>query len=361
MTWGSVWSIIASILIINVFIVVHEFGHYITGKKLGFAVPEFSIGMGPKLFGWQRGETTFNVRAFPIGGFCRFVGEDEDGGDDPRAMNNRPVWARMIVTAAGSVMNIVFAIVLAAVTLGVYGQMRVVDHAYIYQVAEDSPAQAAGLQRGDRIVSFDGNEVTSVESAVEKIAESGGGEKNMVVLRGGEEVTLTVSPRRQESDGSYKIGISLAQGTERVRLSFFDCIKEAFAEVGQMIAAIFDFLGNLFGSLIRKIFVDSSIKVEGTDDVMSVIGFVGVMSVAVRENFELLLYLAISISANLGVMNLLPIPALDGSRLMFQLFELVTKRRIKPEHEGIVHLIGMALMLILFVVLGWRDVTRMIG
>ena len=128
-----------------------------------------------------------------------------------------------------------------------------------------------------------------------------------------------------------------------------------------MIAAIFDFLGNLFGSLIRKIFVDSSIKVEGTDDVMSVIGFVGVMSVAVRENFELLLYLAISISANLGVMNLLPIPALDGSRLMFQLFELVTKRRIKPEHEGIVHLIGMALMLILFVVLGWRDVTRMIG
>ena len=94
---------------------------------------------------------------------------------------------------------------------------------------------------------------------------------------------------------------------------------------------------------------------------MSVVGVVGVMSVAVRENFELLLYLAISISANLGVMNLLPIPALDGSRLMFQLFELVTKRRIKPEHEGIVHLIGMALMLILFVILGWRDVTRMIG
>ena len=361
MTWGSVWSIIASILIINVFIVVHEYGHYICGKRLGFAVPEFSIGMGPKLFGWRRGETQFNVRALPIGGYCRFVGEDEDGGDDPRAMHNRPVWARMIVTSAGSLMNIAFAVVLAIVTVFCYGQMQVVDHAYIYEVVEGSPAQEAGLMAGDRILQFDAREVTGVESAVEAIGQSDGQSAQITVQRGQETLTLSVTPRYNEAQENYQIGISLAQGVERVRLSFWQSIRAGLAEVWLMVASIFQFLGDLFGSLFRKLFVDASTTVQGTQDVMSVVGVVGVMSMAVRENLELLLWLAVAISANLGVMNLLPIPALDGSRLLFQLFELVTRRRIKPEHEGMVHLVGMALMLVLFVVLGWRDVTRMLG
>ena len=361
MTFGSVLSVIVSILIINVFIVVHEFGHYITGKKLGFEFPEFSIGMGPKLFGWHRGETDFNIRAFPIGGFCRFVGEDEDAGDNPRAMHNRPVWARMIVTAAGSLMNILFAIVLAIATLGIFGDLAVMDHAYIYQVVENSPAQRAGIEAGDRILSFEGMEVTTVESAVEAIGSASGNTAKIVVERDGEEVTLEVTPEYKEEDGSYKIGVTLTQGMERVRLPFFKCITEAFRQVWAVIASVFEFLGSLFGSLFRKLFVDHGTAIEGTEDVMSIVGVVGIMSVAVRENLELLLWLAITISANLGVMNMLPIPALDGSRFMFLLFELITKRRVKPEREGIIHLIGMALLLVLFVILGWRDITRLIG
>ena len=137
--------------------------------------------------------------------------------------------------------------------------------------------------------------------------------------------------------------------------------KDAARKVGQMIAAIFDFLGDLFGSLFRKIFVDSSIKVEGTDDVMSVVGVVGVMSVAVRENFELLLYLAISISANLGVMNLLPLPALDGGRIVFVIAEKILGHRVSPEKEGLVHFIGFALLIAFMLFITFSDVRKLFG
>ncbi|MBP3372467.1 MAG: site-2 protease family protein [Clostridia bacterium] len=362
MNFSSIWSILVSLFIISIFIVVHEWGHYITGKKLGFQIDEFAIGMGPKIFGWKRGETEFSIRCIPAGGFCRFAGEDEDdGGDNPRAMNNRPAWARMIMTAAGSIMNILFAIILAIATFAIFGQLQIDDSAYVYEVVADSPAYAAGLQYGDKIVSFDGQQITTVDSAVNVIAQSDGEPAQLIVERNGERIALQIAPEYSEEYDSYKVGVSLSQGQIRVKLTFWESVREGFLLVWETIVAIFAFLRNLFGSLFRKLFVDSSLTVEGTGDVMSIVGVVGIMSFAVRENVELLLWLAVTISANLGVMNLLPIPALDGSRLLFQFYELVTRRRVKPEHEGLVHLIGFALFMALFVVLGIRDVMRFIG
>jgi regulator of sigma E protease len=360
-TLGTVGSVIISLLILNVFIMIHELGHYIAGKKLGFGIPEFSIGMGPKAVSWQRGETTFYIRWLPIGGYCKFQDEDEsDKSADPKSMYNRPVWARMIMTASGSIMNIISAIVICIGVLTIYGEYQVIDQAYVASVEQNSPAQMAGLQENDRIVSLGGRQVTTVQSALDSIVGSKEEPTPIIVERDGRQVELSVTPKYDEETARYRIGITLNGKVERHRLNFFESIVKGFQNVWEMIVSVFVFFGQLIGGLFAKIF-NPSVTIPGTGDVVSIVGVVGMMSTAVRQDFEVLLWLAAVISVNLGVVNLLPIPALDGSRLVFQFYELITKRRVPPEREGVIHLVGFFMMLILFVILGVRDVSRMIG
>nr|WP_122011595.1 M50 family metallopeptidase [Maliibacterium massiliense] len=355
----SIWSIIASLLILNVLIVVHEAGHYFSGKRLNFLIPEFSIGMGPKIVSWQRGETMFALRWLPIGGYCRFAGEDEASDNDPRSMNNRPVWARIIVTVSGSLMNLLLGVVIASVTLGIFGQSVVVDQAHIAAVAESSVAAQAGVQAGDRILAVNEREVTTVQSAIDAIAATGGQQVQMKVARTGGEETLTLTPQLDPESNTYRIGVSLSGKVERQRLGFFETIGQGFVQVGTMITDMFTVLGQLFGNLFGRLFGQAA--VQSTGEFISIVGVVDIMSTAVRENLEFLLWLTVLITTNLGVVNLLPIPALDGSRLVFQLYELITRKRIPPEKEGVVHMVGFFLMLALFVVLGIRDVQRIIA
>ena len=165
----NIVSILAALIILGVVVTIHEFGHFIVGKLSGIAVTEFAVGMGPKLISWQGKETKYSIRILPLGGFCAFVGEDEDN-PDPRAMNNQPVWKRFLTVFAGPFMNFLLAFIMAVVliaTSAIPDPYSIKTVPVLYSVEENMPAGRAGLQAGDRILEVDGEAVSSDDAGVE--------------------------------------------------------------------------------------------------------------------------------------------------------------------------------------------------
>ncbi len=348
-------SIIVAILVFGLIVMIHEFGHFIFAKLNGISVVEFSIGMGPRLLHFKKGETTYSIKALPIGGSCMMLGEDEENPDD-RAFNNKSILARMSVIFAGPVFNFILAFLLALILVGMSGY----DITVINEVAEGSPAYEAGLQPGDRLIRVNDENVTLLRDYVLYNLTNPDELMNQVeyvrtnTATGQEEHhVVNVTPEYSEEENRYLIGISLGRENIPVK-SPLQLIKYGYLEMEYDVKVTVISLGmllsgkasvnDLSGPVGIVVMIDDSVKAGLT---------VGIAAAVMN-----VLSMCILLSANLGVMNLLPIPALDGGRLLFLIIEAIRGKRMPPEKEGMVNLISlMALMaLMLFVI--FNDISR---
>lgn len=340
--------VLIGILLLGILIAVHEFGHFIAARATGIEVMEFAIGMGPKLFGWtgKKSGTKFSLRLIPLGGFCAFYGEDDVEGkskDDPRAYGKQNVWKRIFTVAMGPMMNFVLALVVAFTFFFCLGELIPVPT--VDSLMDGYPAAEAGLLPGDRIVAVNSEPIEASDAV--SAALSTGNQADVTVLRSGKEHTFTIVPKWNEEDGRYLIGIYFAQ--ERQKLDFSTSLRAAWDNCVRAGTAVFDAL--------KGIFTDPEVR----DSVSGPVGAVAVVSQAVQQNgIDAFLSLLMLISVNLGIMNLLPIPGLDGSRIVFHLIEAVRGKPIKPEREALVHLIGMVFLFSLMIFFTYKDIVRLL-
>ena len=339
--------ILLAIVLLGVLVVVHEFGHYIVGRLTGMTVLEFSVGMGPKLFGWRRKEIDYSLRAIPFGGFCKFLGEDEDS-DDPRAMNKQAVWRRFLTVFAGAGMNFLFAFLACVVLLMGYISAGAANPS-VEMVYEDMPAAEAGMLAGDVIVEAAGEEIEYSAAGAERlreiIAQTPVDQSiELVVERDGERIAFSVAPRESSDGQGIMVGIVFPGRTHT--------FGEAIVQAPKM---MIEFVEMMLGWIKDLIFAG-----EGAGDLAGPVGIVSIVSEVAREGFYTVLYTLFVISLNLGIVNLLPLPALDGGRLVFLLVEAVRRKPVPPEKEGMVHAIGLLLLFGVFIVITYQDIVRLI-
>ena len=348
---SNFFYILLALVMLGVIVIAHEFGHYIVGRLCGIGIVEFSVGFGPRLFGWERNGIKYSLRAIPLGGFCAFVGEDEQN-PDPRAMNNQPVWKRFVTVAAGPAMNFVLAFIVCTVMLTSYFIAE--SYPIVHEVTPGMPAEAAGLEAGDKILEVNGVALTNDTAGVRLMLstmQSGDLSQpiDLVIERDGQRLdyAMTAVPV-PDADGSvsrYQIGIVYSSRT----YTFFEALREAGSYMVNTTAQMLESLKNLI------------FKGEGLEDTVGTVGIIAVVAQQAREGMYMVLWLMFIISLNLGIINLLPLPALDGGRLLFLIVEAIRRKPVPPEKEGMVHAIGMILLLGLFVVLTYHDIVRLVS
>jgi RIP metalloprotease RseP len=333
-------NIVYTLIILCVLVLVHEFGHFAVAKMNGIYVEEFSIGMGPKVFSWGKGETVYSIRAFPIGGFVKMVGEDE-ASDNERAFCNKSILSRMAVTFAGPAMNFVFAIIFFMIAFMYFGSPA--SNGLIGQVYPDYPAAVAGLQAGDVLVTLDDTKINNWNDISAFMQNTQVGQQVAVgYQRDGELNSASVMLIANE-DGNPVLGIT--QGVAKA--DFFASIKRGFATT-------VEFTVLMLSALWQMISGQMAVEVAGPVGMVSMVGEyadVGLM--------YLFLFAGV-LSVNLGVMNLLPIPALDGSRLVFLLVEAIRRKPIDRDKEAMVNFVGFVLLMTLMLVVTFCDIERLI-
>lgn len=333
--------VVLAILLLGVLIIAHEAGHFWAARACGIEVQEFAMGMGPLLAKWKsRRGTQFSIRLLPIGGFCQFYGEDEDV-NDPRAFGNQAVWKRMLTVASGPLMNFAVALLVIVLYMSALGL-----HTTVPRVGEVEPhAAEAGLMAGDTLLAINGVDVTDVSTVLTEISGSAGENVTLHVRRGGEELDVIIAPFYDEEVARYRVGFTFAQ--ERVRISLLQSIPFSVSYNVESVRLIVQTLKNLV------------FKGEGVSDVTGPVGTVYVIQEVTQQGgIDIYLELMALISVNLGVMNLLPIPGLDGSRLLFLLVEAVRRKPVKRELEGAIHGAGFILLMALMVALTYKDIMQ---
>lgn len=352
-------SFLISILIFGVIILVHEYGHFIVARKNGIVVEEFAIGLGPLLFGKKVGDTLYSLRAIPMGGYCKMLGAEE-GTDQEGSFNSKSVFARIAVISAGSVMNILLSFVLVFILLSVNG----FTSPAVRQTIDGLPAQQAGILPGDRIVSVNNTRIFVFDNIVMALSGTADTPIDIVVRRGVQRINLTVTPVQGDAGntivGFYPAGFTGLFGSaptaDEVRAGIFGTVQHSFFTTLHYIRALSMGIMQL---LTFNIELDD---ISGFVGIVTMIGDVhdqampyGPWVVAASlMNFTAL------ISANLALFNLLPIPALDGGRLVFLFVELVRGKPISPEKEGVVHLISFALLIGLIIVVTFNDILQLL-
>ena len=343
----TILCVIAAILLISLFVTTHEFGHYYVGKKCGIGIVEFAVGFGPKLWSTVKNGIIYSIRAIPLGGFTQFVGEDEDLPDNPRAFNNAPIWKRLLTILAGPVMNLIFALLMSMIVLVGYGDAA----PYIVEVQQGMPAAEVGLQYGDRIAAVDGVEIDFYDFDFQKtalgkgLADYDGESVELTIDREGEELTIDVPI--EDTEEGRRIGISY--GVFRRKFFFFDGLRLSFKWMWGIIVTLLETLWGLiaFG--------------KGVEEVGGIVLTTKVISDVIRTSLENVFRVACVISVNLGIFNLLPFPALDGGRIVFLGIEKITNRGVSKKAEGIINFVGLALLMVLAVLLIFKDFGTIFG
>ncbi len=352
----SLFYIIAALLMFGIMITVHEAGHFFAARLNGIPVREFAIGFGLKLFSWKskKHETRFSLRAIPLGGYCAFYGEDdgsEETKKDPAFFGNHGVWRRLSTILAGPIMNLLLAFVVAVGFYMISGIPAITGPSVtsVQSVNPQSPADLAGLQAYDIIESINGIPITdNVTQAIDAATQGGDQSLEMVVLRDDQERVLQVTPMFSTEAGRYMIGVNLLTNTpqEWRRGTFSETVSAAYQMCVHAGVSIFRALGDL---LFRG---------EGFRDMAGIVGVTQTIVQATRESqLQGYLFLMCLISINLGLFNLLPIPGLDGSRILFLLVEAIRGKPFK--REGYVHAIGMLLLFALMIWINIRDILRL--
>lgn len=344
-------SIICFIIIFCVVVVSHEFGHFIVAKKNGIHVMEFFVGMGPCLFSFERGGTKYSLKLLPIGGACVFEGEDglenEKGELSDGAFPKAPVWVRFATVFAGPLFNFITAYLMAVILVWACG----VSLPVVQSVVEDSAAMEAGLEAGDIIVKMNGSSIHLQDQVSFFSAVNKGEAIELVYERAGERNQVTVQPKYSQEDNRYYIGITSGE--------YLDCsvpkvFQYAFYTMEYWVQYTFKSLSMLVQGQVSREDVSGPVGiVKVVDDTYDVAKEYGVSSVVLS-----MMNIALLLSVNLGILNLLPLPALDGGRLVFLLLEALRGKPIPPEKEGMVHLAGMMALMVLMALVLLNDITK---
>ncbi|EOD00614.1 RIP metalloprotease RseP [Caldisalinibacter kiritimatiensis] len=407
---------IAAIFVFFLVVMIHELGHFVAAKSVGIKVHEFSIGMGPRLFKIGKGETEYSIRAIPIGGYVKMEGEDEHS-DDIRSFNNKPVTARMATIAAGPIMNFILAIIVyGLITLFVGANTTIVA-----DIDKNYPEYKAGLRSGDRIVKVNDKYINSWDEYINNLNKAGDEKFSITVLRENEELKFSIKPATRKFIGitpqmennkpttviamvdntlpAYEAGIKsgdkiikinnqdiktwedIKEGINRPRSGIVEitvlrngeeinfkikpkeqpivgfttevdksigfAIKNGFKRTIFYIGMMFEFFGKLLSGRVAS------------NQIAGPVGVINLVGEAAKLGFIPLLSLAGFISINLGFFNLLPIPALDGSRLLFQIIELFRGKPIDPEKEGFIHFVGFVFLILLMIFVTYKDIIRL--
>lgn len=349
-------SIILFIIIFLVIVVSHEFGHYIVGKKNGIHANEFFVGMGPKLIKWNKDNTEFSIRLLPFGGACVFEGMDElenanssegEAKFSEHSFLNANVWARFATTLAGPMFNIILAYVCGVILASVTG----VVIPEIQTVLEDSAAEEVGLMPGDIILRINGHSVHLSSEVSFDSYYSTGRDMTVTVLRDGQKKMFVLTPKYSEEDERYYMGITNGRYIE---CGLLDSLKYGFYNVQYILRATVEGIRMLFTGQVGKDELAGPVGiVQVVDDTYQESRAYGFLSVLLS-----MINITMLLSANLAVMNLIPIPGLDGGRLLFSIIEIITKKRVPPEKEGYVTLAGMALLMALVVFVLFNDISK---
>ncbi len=347
--------IIIAIIIFGILIAIHEFGHFTAAKLCGVKVEEFAIGMGPALFKKQKGETVYALRILPIGGFCAMAGEDEES-DDPRAFTNQGFWKKFVILCAGSFMNLVLGIVLILI---MYAGAQAFVTPTIDHFMDGCPYEGAdAMQPGDTFYSIDGQRIYLV-SDVSSFLIRGDGVYDIVMLRDGEKVelkdfALTTKTYAEYADEGPKYGFVFGY-TEATFGAKLEYTWDTTLEFSRLV-----WLG--LGDLINgRVGLKDMSGPVGIVDMMNEVGQQAESAKAAADN---LLYISAFIAINLAIMNMLPIPALDGGRVFLMIvtviIEAVSRKKLDPKYEGYIHLGGMVLLLGLMALVMYNDIAKLI-
>lgn len=354
--------VLLGIFMFGILILIHELGHFAFAKLFKVGITEFAIGMGPKIFS-KKGKdgVDYSLRLIPMGGFVSMVGEDEEVDEDlaDKALNKKPVWQRIIIVAAGAVTNILFGIILMGVIVAfsksdiysttvegfnVYysdtNEVRVEDTWYRRGTDEIL------LQKGDKILKIGDRRINVRDDFIYEVMFLGNESVDVTVLRDGKKTLVEDVAFESRVEGGITLGIAGFIRTTRLEKTFPEVIKQAFCRSVASAGMIWDSLLN-------------TVKGEyGTESLSGPVGIIEQVEETAKYGWDSLLLMVVIITLNLGIMNLLPLPALDGGRLFFMLIELIRGKPVNPKYEGYVHAIGIILLMGLMVFVTYNDIVR---
>lgn len=347
--WTKVWPFLVAILFFGLLISIHELGHFTFAKLFKVKVNEFALGMGPAIFKKKKGDTTYALRLLPIGGFVSMEGEDEES-EDENAFNRKKVWQKIIIVAAGAVMNLILGVVIVSVVLSMED---IIGTGTIYKFYDNASSQQTGLQVEDEILEIDGHRVFSDMDISFLMGRSDDGVFDMTVRRNGKKVELKDVTFQTEKDGKYTF------------------ITYDFVILGEE-PTIFNVITNSFkrsASITRLVWLSLFDLVTGKYGLTDLSGPVGTVNVIAdaaasaaqsKDGLITALTMMAFVSINIGIFNLLPLPALDGGRLFFLIIEGIRRKPINPKYEGYVHGAGLALLLLLMLAVTFNDIMTII-
>lgn len=341
--WNNVWPYLVAILLFLILIVIHEFGHFISAKLLGVRVNEFAVGFGPKIFSKQGKETKYSVNLIPLGGYCAMEGEDE-GSADEKAFCNKAAWRRFLIVVMGAVFNLILGFIIVMIILA---PTKTFTTTTIAEFAPNAVSEQSGLQVNDEILKVDGRTIFSTYDLSYAFTNVKDGKIDITVLRDGKKQLLKdVKFDSEEYEGMEFLTVDFkVYGEKRTFGTFIkNTIKTSASYTVVIWRSLVDLLSGKYG----------------ISQVSGPVGVTVVIADAARQSLQSLLPLMAFISINLGIFNLLPIPALDGGRLIFILFEMIFKKNVPQKYESLVHTIGFILLIGFMILILIKDVLGLI-
>lgn len=358
-------TIIAFIVILSILVLIHELGHFLTAKKFGIKVEEFGFGFPPRAISKRIGETLYSINLLPIGGFVKLYGEDAAGAGSIRTNNRepitknleraffaRPAWQRAIIVLAGVIMNFILAVVLISYLFSSKGVALPTENIRITEVTRNSPAEKAGLKKDDEIVQVNDKKIRETREFAEIARKNAGKTIELDIKRDGKEFEVVLSPRKEVPRGEGPIGVAITN-VEIKKYPWYQAPIFGTLEAFKFSFLIIQGLSDMVVNLILH-----GIKPTG---VTGPVGVAQLTGQAVSYGITATLWFVALLSLNLAVINILPIPALDGGRLFFILIEMVTRKKVSPRYEALAHAVGLAILLALILFITFLDVARLIS
>lgn len=329
-------TIIASVIVFGLLIGVHEAGHLISAKLCKIKVHEFSIGMGMKIFSFNTKETKYSLRLLPIGGYCKMEGEDEES-DSPDAFCNKTPIQKILVLVSGALMNIILGFLALCI---IFCSNPTYTSTYVGEVLKDAPAITQGLKKDDKIIEVNNKNVNIIDDIFFHVGKNKGENIKLTVLRNNTKVELDITPFND--NGRYIIGYQpLIKNT-----TFYSVVRNSFYESIYISKIVLLSLKDLFTGALS------------INQASGPVGIVKEIGSAAKLGILNLLFLLSVITINLGLFNLLPLPALDGGRVIFSLIELITHKKVSEKIEGIVHTVGFALLILIMLYVTFNDIAK---